>query len=95
MVTTLHALKKFPLIGIRVECSGTFKKGKMSRSYYYTSWIKDYLMTGSMPHNTMISDIDYYQYYAILPSSSVGIKTWIFLETYLYNANNIYVGIIY
>src|SRR5699024_5022724 len=86
-----YSSKRFLLIGIRIECSGSFKKGKMSRSYYYTNWIKNYLLTGSMPNNTMIADIDYYQYYVILPSSSIGIKTWIFLETYLYNSNNIYI----
>lgn len=89
------AIKRFPLLGIRIECSGSFKKGKMARTYHYTSWIKDYLLTGSMPNNTLISDIDYYQYFTVLNSSSIGIKTWVFLETYLYNSNNMYVGIIY
>ena len=89
------AIKRFPLLGIRIECSGSFKKGKMAKTYHYTSWIKDYLLTGSMPNNTLISDIDYYQYFTVLNSSSIGIKTWIFLETYLYNSNNMYVGIIY
>lgn len=89
------AIKRFPLLGIRIECNGSFKKGKMARTYHYTSWIKDYILTGSMPNNTLISDIDYYQYYTILNSSSIGIKTWIFLETYLYNSNNMYVGIVY
>ena len=89
------AIKRFPLLGIRIECNGSFKKGKMAKTYHYTSWIKDYLLTGSMPNNTLISDIDYYQYFTVLNSSSIGIKTWIFLETYLYNSNNMYVGIIY
>lgn len=90
-----YASKYLPLIGIRIECNGTFKKGDMSKSYYYSSWVKNYILTGPMPQNTIIADIDYYQYFVILDTSSIGIKTWIFLETYLYDSNNIYMSIVY
>ena len=90
-----YAIKRFPLIGIRIECSGTFKKGRMSKVYYYNSWIKNDVLTGKMPNNTMIADIDYYQYVALTKSSSIGVKVWIFLETYIYNDNHKYISIIY
>jgi hypothetical protein len=90
-----YATKRTPVIGIRIECSGTFKKGRMSRVYFYSSWIKNDLLTGKMPNNTMIADIDYYQYMAVTKSSSLGIKTWIFLETHIYNNNHKYISIVY
>lgn len=88
-------MKSFPIIGIRIECSGTFKKGRMSQTYFYSSWVRNDLLTGKTPNNTLIADIDYYQYFAITRSSSIGIKTWVFLETYLYNNNNKYIGLVY
>jgi hypothetical protein len=90
-----YATKRTPVIGIRIECSGTFKKGRMSRIYFYSSWIKNDLLTGKMPNNTIIADIDYYQYMAVTKSSSLGIKTWIFLETHIYNNNHKYISIVY
>jgi hypothetical protein len=90
-----YATKRSPVIGIRIECSGTFKKGRMSRVYFYTSWIKNDLLTGKMPNNTLIADIDYYQYFAITKGSSIGIKTWIFLETHIYNNNHKYISLVY
>jgi hypothetical protein len=90
-----YATKRSPVIGIRIECSGTFKKGRMSKVYFYNSWIKNDLLTGKMPNNTLIADIDYYQYFAITKGSSIGIKTWIFLETHIYNNNHKYISIVY
>lgn len=87
--------KRAPIIGIRIECSGTFKKGRMSKVYFYSSWIKNDLLTGRMPNTSMIADIDYYQYFVVSKSSTLGIKTWIFLETHLYDNNHKYISIIY
>jgi hypothetical protein len=91
----LYAVKRSPVIGIRIECSGTFKKGRMSRVYFYNSWVKNDILTGKMPNNTLIADIDYYQYFAITKGSSIGIKTWIFLETHIYNNNHKYISLVY
>jgi hypothetical protein len=90
-----YAVKRSPVIGIRIECSGTFKKGRMSRVYFYNSWVKNDILTGKMPNNTLIADIDYYQYFAITKGSSIGIKTWIFLETHIYNNNHKYISLVY
>jgi hypothetical protein len=90
-----YATKRSPVIGIRIECSGTFKKGRMSKVYFYNSWVKNDLLTGKMPNNTLIADIDYYQYFAITKGSSIGIKTWIFLETHIYNNNHKYISLVY
>jgi hypothetical protein len=90
-----YASKRAPLIGIRIECSGTFKKGRMSKVYFYSSWIKDDILTGRMPNTSIIADIDYYQYFVVSKSSSIGIKTWIFLETHLYNNNHKYISLVY
>jgi ribosomal protein S3 len=67
----------------------------MSRVYFYNSWVKNDILTGKMPNNTLIADIDYYQYFAITKGSSIGIKTWIFLETHIYNNNHKYISLVY
>nr|YP_009118126.1 hypothetical protein [Stachyamoeba lipophora]AJF22897.1 hypothetical protein [Stachyamoeba lipophora] len=90
-----YSLKKSPILGIRIECSGSFKKGTMSRVYHYNNWVKNNYLIGRMPHNTLTADIDYYQSFVSLNSSCIGIKAWIFLETHIYNERNNYISIVY
>jgi hypothetical protein len=77
--------KRYPLIGLRIECSGTNKKGKQSRTIAYHNIIKDYRLFGKMPTQSMLADIDYDQSFARTKSGSVGIKVWMFFFTKLYD----------
>jgi hypothetical protein len=77
--------KRYPLIGLRIECSGTNKKGKQSRTIAYHNIIKDYRLFGKMPAQSMLADIDYDQSFARTKSGSVGIKVWMFFFTKLYD----------
>lgn len=82
------AFKKYPLFGLRIECSGNAKKGKMARKFFYGDIIHNTILTQKSPNDTLGADLDYYQSYAITKSCSIGIKVWAFFKTHLYNHNN-------
>lgn len=86
--------KRFPIMGIRVECSGTAKKGTRKRKIFYGDWIKDFDQNTKSPNNTFSADLDYYQSFAIVKSSTLGIKVWVFFKTHLYNSNNVFISLI-
>jgi len=79
--------KKYPIIGIRIECSGNKKKGTMSRKTFYGDLIKDRLIFPKSPNNTFSADMDYYQSFAITKSCSIGVKVWVFFKTHIYNSH--------
>ena len=88
------SFKRFPILGIRIECSGTPKKGKRKQKIFYGDWVTDYELNSKASNNMISSDIDYYQSIAILFSGTVGIKVWVFFKTHLYDENLKYKGII-
>lgn len=77
--------KRFPIVGIRIECNGPSKRGKMAQLIAYHNIIKDYKFYGKMPYNTIMADVDYYQTYARTKRGSIGIKVWIFFHTRSFN----------
>lgn len=88
------SLKRYPILGIRVECSGTAKKGTRKQKIFYGDWIKDFDENTKSPNNTFSADLDYYQSFAIVKSSTLGIKVWVFFKTHLYNSNNVFISLI-
>lgn len=79
--------KKYPIIGIRIECSGNKKKGTMSRKTFYGDLIRDRLIFPKSPNNTFSADMDYYQSFAITKSCSIGVKVWVFFKTHIYDSH--------
>lgn len=86
--------KWYPVIGIRIECSGTTKKGRRKRKVFYGDYIHNTVLLTKSPNNTLCADLDYYQSFVILKSASIGIKVWIFFKTHLYNANNKFISML-
>ena len=79
--------KKYPLIGIRIECNGPTKRGRQARLIAYHQIVKNYKLFGKMPNKSILADIDYYQSFARTKQGSIGIKVWIFFYSKTYNAN--------
>lgn len=79
--------KKYPIIGIRIECSGNTKKGTMSRKAFYGDIIRDRLILPKSPNNTFSADMDYYQSFALTKSCSIGVKVWVFFKTHIYDTH--------
>jgi len=77
--------KKYPIMGIRIECSGNKKKGTMARKFFYGDVIKTSGLVQKSPNNTLASDMDYYQSFALTKSCTIGVKVWVFFKTYLYD----------
>lgn len=86
--------KWYPVIGMRIECSGTTKKGRRKRKIYYGDYISNTILFNKSPNNTYSADLDYYQSFVILKSASIGVKVWIFFKTHLYNANNKFISLL-
>lgn len=86
--------KRYPIMGIRIECSGTSKKGTRKRKIFYGDWIKDFDLVSKSPNNTFSADLDYYQSFAIVKSCSIGVKVWVFFKTHLYNSNNEFISLV-
>lgn len=79
--------KKYPIIGIRIECSGNKKKGTMSKKTFYGDLVRDRLIFPKSPNNAFSADMDYYQSFAITKSCSVGVKVWVFFKTHVYDSH--------
>jgi hypothetical protein len=88
------SFKRYPIMGIRIECSGTSKKGTRKRKIFYGDWIKDFDLISKSPNNTFSADLDYYQSFAIVKSCSLGVKVWVFFKTHLYNNNNEFISLL-
>lgn len=86
--------KRYPIMGIRIECSGTSKKGTRKRKIFYGDWIKDFDLISKSPNNTLSADLDYYQSFAIVKSCSIGVKVWVFFKTHLYNSNSEFISLV-
>ena len=61
---------------------------------FFGDWIKDFDENTKSPNNTFSADLDYYQSFAIVKSSTLGIKVWVFFKTHLYNSNNVFISLI-
>ncbi|YP_007890043.1 ribosomal protein S3 (mitochondrion) [Naegleria fowleri] len=79
--------KKYPLIGLRIECNGPPKKGRQARLVAYHQIIKNYKLFGKMPNKSILADIDYYQSFARAKQGSIGIKVWMFFYSKTYDSN--------
>lgn len=79
--------KKYPIMGIRIECSGNLKKGTMARKFFYGDVIKNVSIVQKSPNNTFSADLDYYQSFALTKSASIGVKVWVLFKTHLYNSH--------
>jgi hypothetical protein len=86
--------KAYPIAGIRIECSGTIKKGKRKRKYMYGDYVFNVNIIPKAPNNTLFADIDYSQSYAITRSSTIGIKVWVFFKTHLYDVHGNYLSLV-
>jgi hypothetical protein len=90
-----YGMKKYPLLGLRIECSGTPKKGKRKKKWFYGDIISHYsFLSGKAPNNSFSADLDYYQSYATTLSSSIGIKVWTFYKTHFCNRNGKIISLI-
>ena len=79
-------IKKYPLIGIRIECNGPPKRGRQARLVAYHQIVKNYKLFGKMPNKSVLADIDYYQSFARTKQGSIGIKVWIFFYSKTYDS---------
>lgn len=79
-------IKKYPLIGIRIECNGPPKRGRQARLVAYHQIVKNYKLFGKMPNKSILADIDYYQSFARTKQGSIGIKVWIFFYSKTYDS---------
>ena len=79
--------KKYPLIGIRIECNGPPKRGRQARLVAYHQIVKNYKLFGKMPNKSILADIDYSQSFARTKQGSIGIKVWIFFYSKTYDSN--------
>jgi len=73
----------YPLKGIRIICSGPPYKARRTISSKYHLWVSNEFFTGRMPLSTMHLHIDYYQSFAVLRRSNIGIKVWLLFEEVL------------
>lgn len=86
--------KKYPLIGIRIECNGPPKRGRQARLIAYHQIVKNYKLFGKMPNKSILADIDYYQSFARTKQGSIGIKVWLFFYSKTYDSNYKLISII-
>jgi hypothetical protein len=86
--------KKYPLIGIRIECNGPPKRGRQARLVAYHQIVKNYKLFGKMPNKSILADIDYYQSFARTKQGSIGIKVWVFFYSKTYDSNYKLISII-
>lgn len=88
------ASKRTSCLGIKIECIGTSKKGRMAKLTAYADWVRDPRYSHRMPNNSYNADIDYYQTYAVKRSSTVGVKVWLFLGSKIQNQSRRYVSLL-
>lgn len=94
MYNSMYQEKKYPVLGMRIECSGSYKPGSRKNKKYYGEILKDVELISKSPNNSFYADLDYYQVTARLKSGSIGIKVWVFFKTHLYNSNKHYISIV-
>jgi hypothetical protein len=86
--------KKYPILGMRIECSGSYKAGSRKSKKYYGEIAKEVELVNKNPNNSFFADIDYFQSVSKLKSGSIGIKVWVFFKTHLYNKNKHFISIV-
>lgn len=86
--------KKYPLIGIRIECNGPPKRGRQARLIAYHQIVKNYKLFGKMPNKSILADIDYCQSFARTKQGSIGIKVWVFFYSKTYDSKYKLISII-
>jgi len=91
---SLVADKKYPVLGLRIECSGSYKPGSRKKKKYYGEVVKDVELVHKSPNNSYYADLDFHQSFSRLKSGTIGIKVWVFFKTDLYNKNKHYVSIV-
>lgn len=72
-----------PLKGIRILCSGPPRKAKRKLKNFYHIWVANIDLTGRMPLQSINYAIEYYQTIIVLKRASLGLKTWVLLESYV------------
>jgi len=77
---TDSAASKYPLKGIRAICKGPRYAARRKRKVSFHSWVSDEFVTGKMPSQSFSSQLDFFQSFAILKSSSIGVKVWTLFE---------------
>jgi len=87
--------KKYPLSGIRILCSGSYKKGRRKQRHPYHLWVRNQRLTREMPLQEIEIDIDYFSSNIHVPIATVGVRVWLCFSTisykYRYRANKYYV----
>jgi len=81
------AYKRYPLIGIRIECNGPTRKGRRTQIHLYNEWVDFYRLPGKMPLVTIMSDVSYWQTYGLTQRASIGIKLWMYFHSPHYSEN--------
>ena len=78
----LFSIYRTPLRGLRILISGPPYKARRKVRKFYHLWVADYQITGKMPLQYINLSIDYYQTHITLKRATLGLKTWILLESY-------------
>lgn len=86
--------KRYPLLGLRIECNGPTKRGKQARIIAYHQVIKNHQLFGRMPNKSILADIDYYQSFARTKQGSIGIKVWVFFYSKTYDKTKKLISVI-
>jgi hypothetical protein len=94
MLFDMLSEKKYPILGIRIECSGSYKPGSRKKKKYYGEVVKDVELVHKSPNNSIYADLDFHQSFSRLKSGSIGIKVWVFFKTDLYNNNKHYISLV-
>jgi hypothetical protein len=77
--------KKYPLVGMRIECNGPTKKGRRTQTHLYNEWVDFYRLPGTMPLVTIMNDIQYWQTYGLTKRAAIGIKLWMHFYPSIYS----------
>ena len=76
----LKTRKRISLSGIRILCTGPFRKAKRKQKFHYHLWLRKYRLYGKMPLQSFNQNIDYYNLAVRLKYASRGIKVWLLFE---------------
>jgi hypothetical protein len=76
----LKTRKRLSLSGIRILCTGPFRKAKRKKKFHYHLWLRKYRLYGKMPLQSFNHNIDYYNLAVRLKYASRGIKVWLLFE---------------
>lgn len=83
-IDSVAVMKKYPLSGIRILCSGSPKKGARKRRNHYHLWVRNQRLTRTMPLQEIETDIDYFSSNTNVTTGTVGVKVWLCFSTISY-----------